>query len=111
MIRRPPRSTPLYSSAASDVYKRQGLVACTSIDDYENDIIKKHEFTRPEKEQDRINNFDHCDANTAPIFLSYRKNDKLNTLINEWIKFNKPVYDFTSEDDVTHIIWVIDKDD
>jgi len=88
-----------------------GLVACTSIDDYENDIIKKHEFTRPEKEQDRINNFDHCDANTAPIFLSYRKNDKLNTIINDWIKFNKPVYNFTSEDDVTHIIWVIDTDE
>jgi len=88
-----------------------GLVACTSIDDYENDIIKKHEFTRPEKEQDRINNFDYCDANTAPIFLSYRKNDNLNTLINDWIKFNKPVYNFTSEDDVTHIIWVVDKDE
>src|SRR6056297_1212387 len=88
-----------------------GIVACTSIDDYENDIIKKHEFTRPEKEQDRINNFDYCDANTAPIFLSYRKNDNLNTLINDWIKFNKPVYNFTSEDDVTHIIWVVDKDE
>jgi len=88
-----------------------GIVACTSIDDYENNIIKKHEFTRPEKEQDRINNFDHCDANTAPIFLSYRKNDKLNTIINDWIKFNKPVYNFTSEDDVTHIIWTIDKDE
>lgn len=88
-----------------------GLVACTSIDDYENNIIKKHEFTRPEKEQDRINNFDYCDANTAPIFLSYRKNDRLNNIIHEWIKFNKPVYDFTSEDDVTHIVWVVDKDD
>lgn len=87
-----------------------GLVACTSIDDYENNIIKKHEFTRPEKEQDRINNFDYCDANTAPIFLSYRKNDRLNNIIHEWIKFNKPVYDFTSEDDVTHIVWVVDKD-
>ncbi|MBG0763746.1 MAG: DUF1015 domain-containing protein [Tissierellales bacterium] len=73
-----------------------GLVACTSIDDYENNIIKKHEFTRPEKEQDRINNFDYCDANTAPIFLSYRKNDRLNNIIHEWIKFNKPVYDFSS---------------
>jgi uncharacterized protein (DUF1015 family) len=88
-----------------------GLVACTSIDDYENNIIKKHEFTRPEKEQDRINNFDYCDANTAPIFLSYRKNDRLNDIIHEWIKFNKPVYDFTSEDNVTHIVWIVDKDD
>lgn len=84
-----------------------GLVACTSIDDYMNDIIKKHEFTRPAKEQDRINNFDYCDANTAPIFLTYRKNDELNTIINDWIKFNMPVYNFTSDDDITHIAWVI----
>ncbi len=85
-----------------------GLVACTSIDDYENNIIKKHEFTRPEKEQDRINNFDYCDANTAPIFLSYRKNDKINTIINDWIKFHMPVYNFKSDDGVTHIVWVVD---
>lgn len=84
-----------------------GLVACTSIDDYMNDIIKKHEFTRPAKEQDRINNFDNCDANTAPIFLTYRKNDELNRIINDWIKFNMPVYNFTSDDDITHIAWVI----
>lgn len=85
-----------------------GLVGCTSIDDYMNDVIKKHEFTRPAKEQDRINNFDHCDANTAPIFLTYRKNDEINTMINDWIKFHMPVYNFTSEDDITHICWTID---
>ncbi|WP_425447068.1 DUF1015 domain-containing protein [Dethiothermospora halolimnae] len=85
-----------------------GLVGCTSIDEYMNNTIKKHEFTRPAKEKDRINNFDHCDANTAPIFLTYRKNDEINNIVNDWIKFNKPVYDFTSEDDITHIVWVID---
>lgn len=85
-----------------------GIVGCASIDDYINDIIKKHEFTRPEKEVDRINNFDYCDANTAPIFLTYRKNDELNKIINDWIKFHKPIYDFTSEDDITHIVWDID---
>lgn len=84
-----------------------GLVACTSIDDYMNDIIKKHEFTRPAKEQDRINNFDYCDANTAPIFLTYRKNDELNKIINDWIKFNMPIYNFVSDDAITHIAWVI----
>ncbi len=57
-----------------------GIVGCTSIDDYMNDVIKKHEFTRPQKEQDRINNFDFCDANTAPIFLTYRKNDEINQI-------------------------------
>ncbi len=88
-----------------------GIVAVTSIEDYMNDIIKKHEFTRPVKEQDRINNFDYCDANTAPIFLTYRKNDKINTLVNDWIKFHKPVYNFISEDDITHIVWDITSDE
>ncbi|GMQ59709.1 DUF1015 domain-containing protein [Vallitalea sediminicola] len=87
-----------------------GLVGCTSIDDYMNNIIKKHEFTRPAKEVDRINNFDYCDANTAPIFLTYRKNDELNKIINDYIKFNKPIYNFTSEDEITHIVWVISGD-
>ncbi|EOD01802.1 DUF1015 domain-containing protein [Caldisalinibacter kiritimatiensis] len=88
-----------------------GLVACTSIDDYMNDIIKKHEFTRPAKEQDRINNFDYCDANTAPIFLTYRENREITKLTNDWIKFHKPVYNFTSEDGITHIVWVIDNEE
>lgn len=88
-----------------------GIVGCTSIDDYMNDIIKKHEFTRPQKEVDRINNFDYCDANTAPIFLTYRKNDEINTIINDWIKFHKPVYNFTSDDAITHIAWVIEDEE
>ncbi|BEP28627.1 DUF1015 domain-containing protein [Helicovermis profundi] len=87
-----------------------GVVACTSIDDYMNDIIKKHEFTRAEKEVDRINNFDVCNANTAPIFLTYRNNKEITTIINDWIKFNMPVYNFISDDDITHIIWTIDED-
>lgn len=87
-----------------------GLVGATSIDDYMNDVIKKHEFTRPQKEQDRINNFDFTDANTAPIFLTYRKNDEVNTIINDWIKFHMPVYNFISEDDITHIVWTIEEE-
>jgi len=85
-----------------------GLVGCTSIDEYMNNTIKKHEFTRPQKEQDRINNFDYCDANTAPIFLTYRKNDEINTIVNDWIKFHMPVYNFISDDEITHIVWSID---
>ncbi len=88
-----------------------GIVACTSVDEYLNNTIKKHEFTRPEKEQDRINNFDYCDANTAPIFLTYKKNDKVNSIINDWIKFHNPEFNFTTEDDITHIGWVIDNSD
>ncbi|GAU77370.1 DUF1015 domain-containing protein [Fusibacter sp. 3D3] len=85
-----------------------GLVGCTSIDDYMNDVIKKHEFTRPAKEIDRIKNFDHCDANTEPIFLTYRKNDEINLIVNDWIKFHMPTYNFISEDDITHILWKLD---
>ncbi len=88
-----------------------GIVAVTSIDEYIDGTIKKHEFTRVAKEQDRINNFDFCDANTAPIFLTYRKNDNINQMINNWIKFHKPEYNFTSEDDITHIVWEIDSDE
>lgn len=85
-----------------------GIVGCTSIDEYMNETIKKHEFTRPQKEQDRINNFDYCDANTAPIFLTYRNNKEITQITNDWIKFHMPVYNFISEDDITHIVWVID---
>lgn len=88
-----------------------GIVACTSIDDYMNDVIKKHEFTRPTKEVDRINNFDYCDANTEPVFLTYRKNDTINTIVNDWIKFHMPLYNFTTDDDITHIFWKLDDQD
>lgn len=84
-----------------------GIVGLTSVDEYLNGNIKKHEFTRPEKEVDRINNFDYCDANTEPIFLTYRNNVKINKIINDFIKFNKPSYDFTSSDGFTHIFWPI----
>jgi uncharacterized protein (DUF1015 family) len=87
-----------------------GIVACTSIDDYMNDIIKKHEFTRPVKEVDRINNFDVCDANTEPVFLSYKKNDEINEIVNDWIKFHMPVYNVTTDDEITHIFWDISDD-
>ncbi|WP_459129044.1 DUF1015 domain-containing protein [Guggenheimella bovis] len=84
-----------------------GLVATTSIDEYLSNDIKKHEFTREEKEQDRIRHFDVTDANTEPIFLAYRHNDKIETLMNDFIKFHDPDYDFTTEDGITHIFWAI----
>jgi len=85
-----------------------GLVACSSIDEYLNDIVKKHEFTRPEKEVDRINNFDYCNANTEPVFFTYRAQKEISDTTNKWVQDHKPVYDFTSEDGITHILWVID---
>ncbi|WP_368489441.1 DUF1015 domain-containing protein [Clostridium sp. BJN0013] len=84
-----------------------GIVACTSIDDYINNKIKKHEYTRKDKEQDRINHVDFCNANTGPIFLTYKYNDKIDELVNTWIQ-KDPIYDFTAEDGVKNTVWVID---
>ncbi len=85
-----------------------GLVACTSIDDYIAGKIKKHEFTRYEKEIDRINHMKACDANTSPIFLTYRKEAEIQTIIEEWKKNHATLYDFESYHDVHHCVWLID---
>lgn len=84
-----------------------GIVGCASIDDYMNNVIKKHEHTLAKKEQDRINHVNTCDANTGPIFLTYRKNDEISGIIESWMKNNRPVYDFTA-DDVSQTVWVVD---
>lgn len=83
-----------------------GLVACASIDDYQNNIIKKHENTRADKEIDRINHVDTCNAQTGPIFLAYRANDVIRAIVNK-TKTEKAIYDFTSEDGITHRVWKI----
>ena len=86
-----------------------GLVVCTSIDEYLNGIIKKHELTREEKELDRIRHVDICNANTGPIFLAYRSQKEIDTMLEAWTKAQEPVYDFTTEDAVAHTVWVIDR--
>ena len=86
-----------------------GLVVCTSIDEYLNNTIKKHEFTRADKEQDRINHVDYCNANTGPIFLTYKNQKTIDQIISKEIE-KAPIYDFTSEDKVEHKVWLIDDD-
>ena len=83
-----------------------GIVACTSIDDYKNNIIKKHELTRVEKEIDRINHFDICNANTEPVFLTYRDRNDLRSVIKDWITAHEPVYNLLT-DGIGHALWVI----
>lgn len=83
-----------------------GLVVCTSIDEYLNGTIKKHELTRESKEIDRINHVDYCNANTGPIFLAYREQEAIDSIIAS-VKEAKPVYDFVSEDGIGHRVWVI----
>jgi len=84
-----------------------GLVCVSSVDDYENDIIKKHEFTRPEKELDRINHIKISGAQTGNVFLAYRNNVGLDTLIENWKKTKTAVYDFAADDEIQHTIWVV----
>ena len=87
-----------------------GLVCVSSVEDYFNDIIKKHEFTRPEKEKDRIDHMRTIEAQTGNVFLAYRDVMEVNAIINGWKMTNKPVYDFTAADGIQHSIWIIDRD-
>ncbi len=88
-----------------------GLVCASSVADYYNDIIKKHEFTRPEKEKDRIDHMTTIRAQTGNVFLAYRDVDELNTLIENWKTNNQPVYDFIAEDGISHTIWIVNQDE
>lgn len=86
-----------------------GIVGCASIDDYMNNIIKKHELTRADKEADRINHVDYCDANTGPIFLTYRGNDAIDAVVAKYTALEAE-YDFTTEDGIRNIVWVVSDD-
>ena len=86
-----------------------GLVGCSSIDDYLNGVIKKHELTREDKEQDRIRHVDVCDANTGPIYLACAYPQELRDLLADWKEAHEAVYDFTAEDEIIHRVWVIDE--
>jgi uncharacterized protein (DUF1015 family) len=83
-----------------------GIVACASVDDYQNQVIKKHENTRADKELDRIRHVETCKAQTGPIFLAYRANDVLKEIIQR-TKQEQALYDFTTEDNITHRVWCI----
>lgn len=83
-----------------------GIVACASIDDYAENVIKKHENTRADKEQDRINHVDTCSAQTGPIFLAYRANEVLSEIVKQ-TKEGSALYDFVSEDGIRHRVFEI----
>ena len=87
-----------------------GLGCVSSVDDYENDIIKKHEFTRPEKELDRINHIKTTGAQTGNVFLAYRNVDEIDEVINNWTKEKNPQYDFIADDNIQHSIWIVNDD-
>lgn len=89
-----------------DGRRQTGIVACASIDDYMNNVIKKHENTREEKELDRIRHVDACGAQTGPIFLAYRKKEEISAVVRE-VKQGEKLYGFTSEDGIVHNVWRI----
>lgn len=89
-----------------DGRSQTGIVGCASIDDYNQNVIRKHENTRADKEKDRIRHVDCCNAQTGPIFLAYREDENLSSLVAE-AKKETPVYDFLSADGIRHRVWKI----
>jgi uncharacterized protein (DUF1015 family) len=90
-----------------DGRSQTGLVCGSSVDDYENELIKKHEFTRPEKELDRINHIKTTGAQTGNVFLAYRNVAEMDEVVTKWCKEKDPQYDFVADDQIRHSIWIV----
>ena len=88
-------------------HTQYGLVGCVSVAEYLNDTIKKHELTRRDKEDDRTKHVKVTGAHTGPIFLTYRAQPTIDTIVNR-VRSSEPVYDFVAEDGIRHQLWVID---
>ncbi len=87
-----------------------GLVCGSAVNDYEQGVIKKHEFTRPDKEADRIHHMKTIRAQTGNVFLAYKNVEDIDRLIEGWKNAHAPLYDFTAEDGIQHTIWAVDDD-
>ncbi len=94
-----------------DGRSQTGLVACASIDDYLNNVIKKHENTREEKEKDRIEHVYTCKAQTGPIFLCYRENKTISEIVERVKAVDEPVYDFVSDGGVRNRVWIMEDEE
>lgn len=90
---------------------QNGIVGCGLIDDYSEGKVKRHEFTRVDKEIDRINHFYTCNANTEPVFLFYQNQEGIKNFIAEFTANNTPEYDMVTEDGVSQILWAVKKED
>lgn len=86
-----------------------GIAACASVDDYKNNVIRKHENTRADKEADRIRHVDVCGAQTGPIFLAYRSRQEINEEVAK-IRTEMPLYDFSAPDGIIHRVWKIEEE-
>ncbi len=85
--------------------KQVGVVATVSVEEYESDIIKKHEFTRVEKEEDRVRHFQTCEAHTEPVFLTYRNQREIDEIMEECMRETQPLYRITGKDGVEHTLY------
>ena len=85
-----------------------GVVGAASIEEYFNGTIKIHEQTTVDKEQDRINHMETCNAHTGPILMFYHDYAQIDALVASWTSSHKPCYDFVSDDQVQHVFWVVD---
>ena len=98
----------LYIYAQTMFGKTQyGIVGCAAVEDYMNNVIKKHELTRPDKEEDRMKHVRITNANMEPVFFSYPAVDEIDQIVGDFVKNNAPEYDFTADDNVGHHFWVI----
>ena len=102
---------PAHAGSDGNSKTQTGLVCVSSVEDYFNDVIKKHELTRPEKEKDRIDHMRTIRAQTGNVFMAYRDVMEINALINGWKAKNTAEYDFTANDGIKHTVWVINRDD
>ena len=87
-----------------------GIVACVAIDDNLNGVVKKHEYTKPDKELDRTNHIKYCNANTGTVLLTYKNQEEIEKIIDYYVYFMAPIYDFKTDDGVIHTIWRVEKE-
>ncbi len=90
-----------------DGREQYGIVGCVSVEDYNNDIIKKHEHTRKDKEVDRIKHVDITNVNAGPIFLAYKTAGTIDQVVSEAVK-KEPIYDFVADDGIGHTVWIVE---
>jgi len=91
-------------------HSQVGIAATFSVDDYDNDVIKKHEKTRKVKEDDRTNHIVTTEAQTGPVFLTYKPVVEVDKVISETLKKTEPIYDFTPDDGIKHQVWILPND-
>ena len=91
-------------------HSQAGIAATFSVDDYEKDVIKKHEKTRKVKEDDRTNHIITTEAQTGPVFLTYKSVKEIDQVVNDTVEKKIPIYNFTSQDGIKHEVWILPDD-